>query len=77
MAKTRACVTCDCNYNVLKQFVKLNQLLWNVDDYIKDAKKAGHKDCQKTLEQLKNDSAKNASRLKKLVLEKARKGKLD
>ncbi|VVB77444.1 Uncharacterised protein [uncultured archaeon] len=35
----------DCYYNVHKQLVKRLQFLWNVDGYIKDAEREGHKDC--------------------------------
>tara|TARA_Y100000296_G_scaffold56517_1_gene64845 strand:+ start:232 stop:456 length:225 start_codon:yes stop_codon:yes gene_type:complete len=72
----KKCVVCDCNYNVMKQLVKLNQVLWNIDKYIKDAKKSKHKECVKAFTTLRKDCIKNATNLKKLVVMKAKKGKL-
>jgi hypothetical protein len=73
----KKCVVCnDCSYNIMKQLVKTNELLWNVDGYIKDAKKAKHKKCQGVLEQIKKDNTKNAKALKELIEEMACKHKL-
>jgi pyruvate-formate lyase-activating enzyme len=70
------CVTCgDCSYNIMKQLVKTNELLWNIDGYIKDAKKAKHKKCQQVMEQIKKDNMKNARALNDLIKELARKNK--
>ena len=66
----------DCSYNLMKQLVKLNQLLGNIDGYIEDAKKDGHEECQKVLEQLKTDTKKNAENLKTLLEDKAKSGSL-
>ncbi len=73
----KTCVVCgDCDYNLMKQLTKLNQLLWNIDGYISDAKKAKHKECQKVLERLRDDTQKNAERLKQILIKKCCEGKL-
>lgn len=70
------CAVSDCTYNVMKQLVKLNQLLSNIDGYIKDARKDGHEECAKALEQLRADSRKNAEKLKAAVENTAKNGSL-
>lgn len=73
----KKCMVCgDCDYNVLKQLVKLNQLLWNINGYIADAKTSKHKTCQAVFEQLRDDAEKNAEALKEIVIKKAKKGML-
>jgi hypothetical protein len=73
----KKCVVCsDCSYNVMKQLVKMNEVLWHIDGYIKDSKKAKHKECQKVFEQIKKDNIKNATSLRKLLEGKACKHKL-
>lgn len=72
---TKTCEN-DCSYNCIKQLTKKLKFLWNVDGYIKDAKKCGHKDCAKTFEIIKKDEQKHSEMIKKLIVEKARKGEL-
>ena len=43
------------------------QHVWNIDQYISDAKKAGHKECAKLFEQIKKDEARHAAMLRDLV----------
>ncbi|MBD3312426.1 hypothetical protein GF352_03170 [archaeon] len=61
------CSVGDCSYNVMKQLVKLNQLLYNIDSYIKDAKRKKHADCVKAFKELKKDTMKNAEALKEVL----------
>lgn len=69
-------VCTNCSYNIMKQLVKLNQLLWNIDDYIKDAVKAGDQDVVRVLKQIKEDNAKNAQELKRIIVKKAKTNEL-
>ncbi|MBR9682751.1 MAG: hypothetical protein GOV02_03685 [Candidatus Aenigmarchaeota archaeon] len=61
------CNVCNCDYNIMKQLVKLNQFLWNVEGYIKDAKAEGHDDCVATFEEMKSDALKNSEKLKNII----------
>lgn len=73
----KKCVVCtDCSYNVMKQLVKMNELLWHIDGYIKDSKRAKHKECQAVFEQIMDDNIKNANALKELLEGKACRHKL-
>lgn len=73
----KKCVVCsDCSYNVMKQLVKMNEVLWHIDGYIKDARKARHKECLMVFEQIKKDNIKNATALRALLESKACKHKL-
>jgi hypothetical protein len=73
----KKCVNCgDCTYNIMKQLVKTNELLWNIDGYIKDAKKEKNKKCQHVMEKIKKDNMRNADALKELIEELACKHKL-
>jgi hypothetical protein len=57
----------DCYYNVHKQLVKRLQFLWNLDGYIKDAKKDGHADCAKMWEEVAKNEMKNVRLLQNSV----------
>jgi len=57
----------NCDYNIMKQLVKLNQFLWNVEGYIEDAKKDGHDDCVAAFEEMKADAIKNSEKLKTII----------
>ena len=61
------CNLSDCDYNALKQLVKMNQLLWSIDTFIKDAKKAKRPETVKAFEIIKKDTIKHAELLKKIV----------
>ncbi|MBI2107467.1 hypothetical protein HYT57_05775 [Candidatus Woesearchaeota archaeon] len=63
----------DCNYNCTKQLSKKLSFLWNVDQYIKDAKECGHKECAEIFKKIKEDEQKHADMLKKLIIEKVKK----
>lgn len=71
MAK-RSCNLSDCDYNVLKQLVKMNQLLWCIDTFIKDAKKAKRPEVVEAFEKIKKDTKKHADMLKKIVTRQKR-----
>ena len=70
------CNVCDCDYNVMKQLVKLNQFLWNVEGYIEDAKKEGHEECVAAFEEMKKDAEKNADKLKMIITSLCKEDKL-
>ena len=73
----RKCIICDCNYNVMKQLTKKLQFLWCVDGYIRDAEKAKDKECAAAFRRIKGDEERHAETLKRLLLKKAKAGKLD
>ena len=64
----------DCSYNTLKQLSKNLELNWNLAGYIKDAKKCGHKDCEKVFKEIQKNTQKNIALLKEVVTKKAKKG---
>jgi rubrerythrin len=73
----KKCVLCDCNYNVMKQLTKKMQFLWNVDGYVKDAERKGDKECAAIFRKIKADEERHAEMLRKLLMKKAKEGKLD
>lgn len=78
MAKeSNAALAClgNCNYNMTKQLAKNLQLLWNIDGYIADAKRDGHKECVKVWETIKADEQRHARMLRESIRGLARKGK--
>lgn len=70
-------VNCDnCSYNILKQLVKREQFLWNVDTYMEDAEKAGHDECKRVMKKLKENAEEDAEMLKKIVEKRSKAGEL-
>ncbi len=71
MAKTKICD--DCTYNCTKQLAQKLDLLWRLDDYIKEAKKMKHSECVKIFERIKKDTKKHAELLRDVLTKKAKK----
>ena len=67
---------CDCCYNKNKQLAKTLQLLWNIQGYKKDAKKAKHKNCMEMWEAIEKNARKNANILKYGIEKHVKKGRL-
>lgn len=66
----------DCTYNSVKQLSKKLELVWHIDDYIKDAKRCNHKRCLKVFEIIKKDELAHIEMLKKIIERKIKKGEL-
>jgi len=69
-------VLSDCGYNYAKVLSKKAALVWRVDQYIKDSKKAKSTACVKMWQQIRKDEVKHIEMLKKSLAAFAKKGKL-
>ena len=63
----------NCNYNLANQLVKKLKFLWVADGLIADAKRDGHKDCEKMWHIIKKDEEKHAEMLRKQLIKKIKK----
>ena len=71
----KKCVVCNTNYNILKQLAKVSQLMWNMDGYIKDAKKDKDKQAEAFWKQYQKDCLKNAETMKALLVKRVKANK--
>jgi hypothetical protein len=67
-------VVCNCDYNMAKQLAKTSQFLWNIDTYVKDAKKEGHSGCVKMWEAIRKDAERHAKLLSSQIKKKVKVG---
>ncbi len=74
--RKKSAVRKNCSYNILKQLVEREQFLWNVNTYIEDAEKAGHDECKKAMEELRENALEDAETLKEIVEKRAKQGEL-
>ncbi len=57
----------NCDYNLMHQLSRKLSFVWRVNQYIKDAKKEGHKECVKMWEMIKRDEKKHIATMKKML----------
>lgn len=67
----------NCNYNKASLLVELKRCLWRLDQYKKDADKAGHPLCKGMLEELEQDLHKNVKKLQQAIEGLAKEGKFE
>ncbi len=68
------CVS-DCCHNLVHHMARVLDDLWRYDQYIKDAKKGKHKQCEKMWRDVAKADAKQLEMLRKMVVAKAKAGK--
>ena len=68
------CPTCDCTHNILHLYTQRMDTVWRYEQYMKDAKKEGHEACAAFLEELYTHDIAALEKLRKAVVEKAKKG---
>lgn len=65
----------DCNYNKVNTLSRVRGLKWRIDQYIKDANKAGHPLCAEVFKDLDKDLGKASKKLEMAIEGLAKEGK--
>ena len=64
----------DCNYNIIHALVKEQQGLYAIEQYIKDAKKAKHSDCEEIWKKIEKNKTDNVKLLHGIMTMKIKNG---
>jgi len=64
----------DCNYNILHALVKEQQGLYAIAQYLKDAKKEKHSECENAWKKIEKNKTENVKLLHKIMAEKIKNG---
>ena len=67
----------NCNFDKTNLLVQIKSIMWRLDQYKKDAKKAGHTECEKLYEELHEDLHKYAKKLEAAIVGLAKEGKYE
>ena len=65
----------NCNYDKTHLLMRLQAVLWRMNTYCADAKKAGHPLCEKMYRELEHDLRKHSKKLESAISGLAKEGK--
>lgn len=65
----------NCNFNKTALLTEMRRIIWRLDTYRKDADKAGHPLCRKTMEELEHDLKKYSKKFEDAIVGLAKEGK--
>jgi len=67
----------DCNYDKVQLLARCRKMMWQLKQYKKDAKAAGHPLCGVMYDELEKDLTKHAKKLQDAIVGLAKEGKFD
>lgn len=65
----------NCNYNKINALSRIKGLAWRIDDYVKDAEKAGHPLCAEMFKEIEKDLQKHAKKIESAIVGLAKEDK--